>query len=59
MPFRHVVLLRWADDVPDDHLEQVRAGPVDGTGELDLPRGEVALRVLRELLPQDEDAVER
>ena len=26
MPFRHVVLLQWADDVPDDHLEQVRVG---------------------------------
>jgi Stress responsive A/B Barrel Domain len=26
MPFRHVVLLRWADDVPEDHVEQVRAG---------------------------------
>ena len=26
MPFRHVVLLRWADDVPDDHVDQVRAG---------------------------------
>ena len=25
MPFRHVVLLQWADDVPDDHVEQVRA----------------------------------
>ena len=26
MPFRHVVLLQWADDVPDDHVEQVRSG---------------------------------
>jgi hypothetical protein len=26
MPFRHVVLLQWADDVPDDHLELVRTG---------------------------------
>jgi hypothetical protein len=26
MPFRHVVLLQWADDVPDGHVEQVRAG---------------------------------
>lgn len=26
MPLRHVVLLQWADDVPDDHVEQVRAG---------------------------------
>jgi len=26
MPFRHVVLLQWDDDVPDDHVDQVRAG---------------------------------
>ncbi len=26
MPFRHVVLLQWDDDVPEDHVEQVRAG---------------------------------
>jgi hypothetical protein len=26
MPFRHVVLLRWADDVPDGHVERVRSG---------------------------------
>ena len=26
MPFRHVVLLQWADDVPDDHVERVREG---------------------------------
>ena len=26
MPFRHVVLLQWADDVPEDHVDQVRAG---------------------------------
>ena len=26
MPFRHVVLWRWADDVPDDHVDQVRSG---------------------------------
>ena len=26
MPFRHVVLLQWADDVPHDHLERVRTG---------------------------------
>jgi hypothetical protein len=26
MPFRHVVLLRWADGLPDDHVEQVRSG---------------------------------
>ena len=25
MPFRQVVLWRWADDVPDDHIEQVRS----------------------------------
>jgi hypothetical protein len=26
MPFRHVVLWRWAGDVPDDHVDQVRSG---------------------------------
>lgn len=26
MPFRHVLLLQWADGVPENHLEQVRAG---------------------------------
>ena len=26
MPFRHVVLLQWDDDVPEDHVDQVRAG---------------------------------
>jgi hypothetical protein len=26
MAFRHVVLLRWADDLPDDHVERVRSG---------------------------------
>jgi hypothetical protein len=26
MPFRHVVLLQWADDVPQDHVDQVRTG---------------------------------
>jgi hypothetical protein len=26
MPFRHVVLLQWADDVADDHVDQVRTG---------------------------------
>jgi hypothetical protein len=26
MPFRHVVLLQWADDVPENHVEQVRSG---------------------------------
>lgn len=26
MPFRHVVMFRWNDDVPADHVEQVHAG---------------------------------
>ena len=26
MPFRHVAMFRWADDVPPEHVEQVRAG---------------------------------
>ena len=26
MPFRHVVMFKWNDDVPDDHVERVRDG---------------------------------
>jgi hypothetical protein len=26
MPFRHVVMFKWNDDVPADHVEQVRSG---------------------------------
>ena len=26
MPFRHVVMFQWADDVEDDHVGRVRAG---------------------------------
>jgi len=26
MPFRHVVMFKWADHVDDDHVEQVSAG---------------------------------
>ena len=26
MPFRHVVMFKWAEDVPDDHVDRVRDG---------------------------------
>ncbi len=26
MPFRHVVMFKWADGVPDDHVDRVRRG---------------------------------
>lgn len=26
MPFRHVVMFRWNDDVADDHVDRVRRG---------------------------------
>lgn len=26
MPFRHVVMFQWADDVGDDHVDRVREG---------------------------------
>ena len=42
-----------------DEVEQVGAGPVDGAGKLNLPRRQVALRILAELLAQDQDRVER
>ena len=42
-----------------DQVQQVGAGAVDGAGEVDLLGGEVAVRVVGELLAQDENAVER
>jgi hypothetical protein len=50
--------LRQVEDVRDE-VQQVRARGVDGLRELHLARGQVGLRVLRQLLPQDQDAVER
>ena len=42
-----------------DQVQQVGAGAVDGAGELDLLRRQVAVRVLGELLAEDQDGVER
>ena len=42
-----------------DQVQEVGAGAMDGAGELDLSRREVAVRIVGELLAQDEDAVER
>ena len=50
--------LREVEDVVDE-VQQVGAGRVDVAGELDLLGGEVAGRVLGELLAEDEDGVER
>ncbi len=50
--------LRQVQDVVDQ-LQQVRAGAVDGLGELHLLRREVALGVVGEQLGQDQQRVER
>src|SRR4029077_12691672 len=50
--------LGQVEDVADE-VEQVGAGAVDGLGELDLPGRQVAVGVLRELLAENQDAVER
>ena len=42
-----------------DQVQEVGAGAVDGAGELDLLGREIAVRVVGELLAQDQDAVER
>ena len=42
-----------------DQVQQISSGAVDGTGELDLLRRKVAVRVIGELLAQNQDAVER
>ena len=42
-----------------DEIEKVGAGAVDGAGELDLLRQQVAVWVVAELLAEDENAVER
>ena len=42
-----------------DQIEQVGPRAMDGAGEFDLLRGQVAVGVFRELLAQDQDAVER
>ena len=50
--------LREVENVVDE-VQQVGAGRVDVAGELDLLGGEVARRVLGELLAEDEDGIER
>ena len=50
--------LRQIENVADQ-VEQVGAGAVDGAGEFDLLRRQVAVRVVGELLAEDQDAVER
>ena len=50
--------LRQVEDVADQ-VEQVGAGAVDGARELDLLGREIAVRVVAELLAEDQDAVER
>ena len=46
--------LRQVEDVADE-VEQVGAGAVDGAGELDLLGVEIAVRVVGQLLAEDED----
>ena len=50
--------LRQVEDVADQ-VEQVGAGAVDGARELDLLGREIAIRVVAELLAEDQDAVQR
>ena len=50
--------LRQVEDVADE-VQQVGAGAVDGARELDLLGGQVAVRVVAELLAEDQDAVQR
>src|SRR5690606_23939642 len=49
--------LRKIEDVADQ-VQQVGSCPVNRSGELNLLAGQVALRVVRELLPKHEDAVQ-
>ena len=50
--------LRQVEDIADQ-VQQVGAGAVDGPGELDLLRGQIAVRVFAQLLTEDQDAVQR
>ena len=50
--------LRQVEDVADQ-VQQVGAGGVDGLGELDLAVAEVLVRVLGQLLAEDQDRVQR
>ena len=42
-----------------DQIEQIGAGAVNGAGEFDLLAGEIALRIVGELLAENEDRIER
>src|SRR6516162_1209553 len=42
-----------------DQIEQVGAGTMDGAGKLDLLYGQIALRIVRELLAEDQNGIER
>src|SRR5581483_9913173 len=50
--------LRQVENVADQ-VEQVGAGAVNGARELDLLGREIAVRIVGELLAEDEDRVER
>ena len=50
--------LRQVENVADQ-VQQIGAGAVDGAGELDLLRHQVAVGVFRELLAEDQDRVQR
>ena len=50
--------LRQVENVADQ-IEQVGAGGMDGAGEFDLLGGQVALRVVGQLLAENEDRIER
>ena len=50
--------LRQVENV-GDQIQQVGAGAMNGAGELDLLRGEVAFGVVGQLLAENQDAVER
>lgn len=41
MPFRHVVMFKWTDDVDADHLDRIRAGLSALPGEIDVIRNYV------------------
>lgn len=41
MPFRHVVMFKWADHVDDDHIDRVRSGLSSLPIEIDVIRNYV------------------
>src|SRR5215831_9718443 len=50
--------LRQIENIADE-IHQIGAGAVDGAREFDLAVGKIAFGVLTELLPQNQNAVER